>query len=116
MDDALARTGLSKTQLAARAGVSRGTIHNAFTGPVPTATTVAALARALRLDMDTLLELRRVAAGIPDPAAAPKPSSDKPTATISAAPVPMRVGDVPPPATAFQPARTCVRRSTGCVR
>ncbi|WP_431683791.1 helix-turn-helix domain-containing protein [Kitasatospora sp. KL5] len=68
---------LTKTQLAARAGLSRGTVQGAFTGGVvPTADTVAVLARALRLldVQDELLELQRIAAGKAGQAAVPRPA------------------------------------------
>ncbi|MFD8781016.1 helix-turn-helix domain-containing protein [Kitasatospora sp. NPDC059599] len=80
LDDKRAGMGLDKTQLARRAGVSRGTVHNVFAGPVPRAVTVTALARALRLDPDVLLALRRIAAGeAPAPAGAgvPGPAEDR---------------------------------------
>ncbi|MCX4546419.1 hypothetical protein [Streptomyces sp. NBC_01565] len=56
---------LTKTQLVARTNLSRGTVQAAFKpgGPVPSAVTVAALARALRLPDGPLLELQRTAAG-----------------------------------------------------
>ncbi|MFG3384674.1 helix-turn-helix domain-containing protein [Streptomyces sp. NPDC047999] len=59
------RMRLSQTQFAARAGLSRGTVHKAFKAgePVPTTDTVAALARALGLPVGELLALRRTAAG-----------------------------------------------------
>ncbi|WP_432124315.1 helix-turn-helix domain-containing protein, partial [Streptomyces sp. C10-9-1] len=59
------RMRLNQTQLAARAGLSRGTVHKAFKAgePVPTTDTVAALARALGLPVGELLALRRTAAG-----------------------------------------------------
>ncbi|MFE4971316.1 helix-turn-helix domain-containing protein [Kitasatospora sp. NPDC056651] len=65
LEDGLARAGLDKTQLAARTRRSRTTVHEAFRagGPVPSAMTVAALARALRLPADELLDLRRASAG-----------------------------------------------------
>ncbi|MFF7633075.1 helix-turn-helix domain-containing protein [Kitasatospora sp. NPDC008050] len=63
LDDKRAGMGLDKTQLARRAEVSRGTIHNVFAGPVPRAETVTALARALGLDTGVLLNLRRIAVG-----------------------------------------------------
>ncbi|MFJ1933523.1 tetratricopeptide repeat protein [Kitasatospora sp. NPDC088160] len=65
LEGGLARRRLTKTQLANRVKLSRTTVHTAFqlTGPVPSAATVAALARALCLSADELLGLRRVAAG-----------------------------------------------------
>ncbi|MEU4685905.1 hypothetical protein [Streptomyces xinghaiensis] len=64
--DGLARSGLDKTQLAARARLGRTTVHNAlqFGGPTPTAKTVAALARALSLPAEELLALHRSATGL----------------------------------------------------
>ncbi|MET8955504.1 helix-turn-helix transcriptional regulator [Streptomyces sp. NPDC004533] len=61
----LARMRLSKTELAARAGLGRTTVSEAFQtdGPVPSAQTVAALARALKLPVEELLALQRDAAG-----------------------------------------------------
>ncbi|WP_148588716.1 helix-turn-helix transcriptional regulator [Streptomyces sp. WAC01526] len=55
---------LDKTQLAGRAGLGRTTVSAAFQteGPVPSARTVGALARALQLPMDSLLELQLQAA------------------------------------------------------
>ncbi|MFJ7205923.1 hypothetical protein ACIQWR_20595 [Streptomyces sp. NPDC098789] len=62
---ALAEIRMTKTQLAARTGLGRTTVHEAFaTGrPVPSAATVAAIGRALRLPIDRLLELHRQAVG-----------------------------------------------------
>ncbi|MET7606410.1 helix-turn-helix domain-containing protein [Streptomyces avermitilis] len=59
-----ARMRLNKTDLAGRAGLGRTTVSQAFRsgGPVPSAETVAALARALKLPVDELLELQRDAA------------------------------------------------------
>ena len=61
LEDGLAHLGLTKTQLAARAGLGRTTVHAAFQagGCVPSAATVATLARALNLSEEELLELRR---------------------------------------------------------
>ncbi|MFD4712272.1 hypothetical protein ACFWN5_21735 [Streptomyces sp. NPDC058430] len=60
----LATLGLNKRQLAARAALGRTTVSEAFQAdwPVPSAVTVAALARALKLPVDQLLELQRTAA------------------------------------------------------
>ncbi|MGW6455196.1 hypothetical protein ACWF94_04590 [Streptomyces sp. NPDC055078] len=68
--DGLARARLGKTQLAVRAGLGRTTVQEAFQsgGSVPSAGTVAALARALGLPPGRLLELRRAAAGESGPA------------------------------------------------
>lgn len=62
--DGLARAGLNKTQLAARAELGRTTVQEAFQAgkPAPSAETVVALARVLRLPDQQLLDLRRVAA------------------------------------------------------
>ncbi|KUN57221.1 hypothetical protein AQJ46_48325 [Streptomyces canus] len=64
LSDGLARAGLNKTQLAARAGLGRTTVSEAFRGG-GSAQTVAALARALKLPVDELLELQRAAAKEP---------------------------------------------------
>ncbi|MEU3887162.1 hypothetical protein [Streptomyces sp. NPDC029041] len=64
--DGLARVRLTKTQLAVQAGLSRTTVQLAFQAdaPIPpSAETVAALARVLRLPDKELLALRRTAAG-----------------------------------------------------
>lgn len=65
LKDALARKGLTVTQATRRAELGRTTVHEALQpdGQVPTARTVAALARALGLPAEELLELRRIAAG-----------------------------------------------------
>ncbi|MEU3991607.1 hypothetical protein AB0F24_25120 [Streptomyces platensis] len=69
LTDGLARAGLNKTQLAARAELGRTTVQEAFQAgkPAPSAETVVALARVLRLPDQQLLDLRRVAAGEIDP-------------------------------------------------
>ncbi|MGK5693449.1 hypothetical protein ACSNOJ_11215, partial [Streptomyces sp. URMC 128] len=61
----LARARLNQTQLAARAELGRTTVSAAFSPrkPVPSAETVAALADALKLPVQELLELQRDAAG-----------------------------------------------------
>ncbi|MER7461512.1 hypothetical protein [Streptomyces sp. NPDC097981] len=63
--DGLARAQMDKSRLAVRARLSRTTVHGAFSadGIMPSAATIAALAAALRLPIDELLELRRMAAG-----------------------------------------------------
>ncbi|WP_432250739.1 helix-turn-helix domain-containing protein [Streptomyces sanyensis] len=63
-----ARMRLNQTQLAARAGLSRGTVHKVFKAgePVPTTDTVVAVARALGLPVGELLALRRTAVGAGD--------------------------------------------------
>ncbi|WP_310725791.1 helix-turn-helix domain-containing protein [Streptomyces sp. N2A] len=66
LTDGLARSGLTKTQLFAQAGLSRTTVQEAFRADAiapPSAATVAALARVLRLPADELLDLRRTGAG-----------------------------------------------------
>ncbi|MFI5534727.1 ATP-binding protein [Kitasatospora sp. NPDC051853] len=65
LTDGVARTGLTKNQLAAKTGLSRTTIHEALQdgGKVPSATTVAALAKALKMPDAQLLKLRRNAIG-----------------------------------------------------
>ncbi|MEV6742365.1 helix-turn-helix transcriptional regulator [Streptomyces sp. NPDC051104] len=72
--DGLARKGLTVTQLARRAELGRTTVHEALQpgGPVPSHRTVAALAHALGLPEEELLNLRRVAAG-EAPAVRPAP-------------------------------------------
>ncbi|MEU4610238.1 helix-turn-helix domain-containing protein [Streptomyces umbrinus] len=68
--DGLARAGLTKTQLAARAELGRTTVQEAFQAgrQPPSAETIVALTRVLRLPDQQLLDLRRVAAGEIDPA------------------------------------------------
>ncbi|CAM5366972.1 tetratricopeptide repeat protein [Streptomyces abikoensis] len=66
LSDGLATAGLSKTQLAAQARLGRTTVQQAFQADAavpPSAETVAALARVLRLPLPELLALRRKAAG-----------------------------------------------------
>ncbi|TLQ41955.1 helix-turn-helix domain-containing protein [Streptomyces marianii] len=57
----LAGMRLNQTELAARAGLGRTTVSEALSRrkPLPSAHTVAALARALRLPVEDLLELQR---------------------------------------------------------
>ncbi|MFC8093612.1 hypothetical protein [Streptomyces sp. NPDC057301] len=64
MSDALARSRLSKSELAVRVQLGRTTVSEAFNlnAPVPSADTVSALVRVLKLPVDELLELRRRAA------------------------------------------------------
>ncbi|MFF7859415.1 tetratricopeptide repeat protein [Streptomyces sp. NPDC007904] len=59
----LARARLNQTQLAAQADLGRTTVSEALSPkkPVPSAETVAALARVLKLPVEELLELRRTA-------------------------------------------------------
>ncbi|MET9459938.1 tetratricopeptide repeat protein [Streptomyces canus] len=63
LSDGLARAGLNKTQLARQTGLGRTTVSQAFRsdGPVPSPSTVAALACVLKLPQEALLELRRTA-------------------------------------------------------
>ncbi|MEV8597589.1 helix-turn-helix transcriptional regulator [Streptomyces sp. NPDC052012] len=63
LSDGLAASGLDKAQLARRAKLGRTTVSEAFQpgGPVPSARTVAVLARHLGLPLEKLLELRRTA-------------------------------------------------------
>ncbi|MFF8696714.1 hypothetical protein ACF08W_31315, partial [Streptomyces sp. NPDC015144] len=65
LDNGLAHMRLDKTALAGRAGLGRTTVSEAFRagGPVPSGGTIQALATALRLPADELLELRRAATG-----------------------------------------------------
>ncbi|MBK3639888.1 helix-turn-helix domain-containing protein [Streptomyces sp. MBT33] len=65
LEDGLARASLSKAQLAVRAGLGRTTVHAAFQaqGPLASAQTLVALARVLRLPVQQLLDLRRIADG-----------------------------------------------------
>ncbi|MFF4542231.1 helix-turn-helix domain-containing protein, partial [Streptomyces aureus] len=64
LDEARARARLDQTQLASRAGLGRGTVSKALTlrGGVPSVDTVTLLARALKLPVGELLELRSTAA------------------------------------------------------
>ncbi|MDJ0342794.1 hypothetical protein QMK19_23100 [Streptomyces sp. H10-C2] len=64
LENGLAAARLSKTQLAANAKLARTTAYEALRsdGPVPSLETVAALAMALNLPAEELLELRRQAA------------------------------------------------------
>ncbi|MFF4055590.1 hypothetical protein ACFYZ8_05580 [Streptomyces sp. NPDC001668] len=65
LSDGLATLGLIKTEPAGRVGLGRTTVSQAFQtdGPVPSAQTVAVLARALKLPVEELLALQRDAAG-----------------------------------------------------
>ncbi|MFG2030016.1 helix-turn-helix domain-containing protein [Streptomyces sp. NPDC048825] len=64
LHDGLARSPLDKTQLARRTGLSRTTVQLAFQddASTPSARTVSALARALKLPEQEMLRLRRSAA------------------------------------------------------
>ncbi|MEU1466317.1 helix-turn-helix domain-containing protein [Streptomyces sp. NPDC005727] len=71
LEDGQARARLTKTQLALKAEISRTTVHEALRPdrPVPSPETVAALAKALKLPVDELLEVRRRAAAPARPTA-----------------------------------------------
>lgn len=56
---------LTAAQLTGLAGLSRTTLYNFSNGAVPRESTVEALGRTLGMDVNALLELRRVAAGEP---------------------------------------------------
>ncbi|MFE7168411.1 hypothetical protein [Streptomyces sp. NPDC057616] len=64
LKDGLASSGLTKAQLAARSELERAIVSGALRvdGPLPSAQTVAALARALELPVSELLHLQRIAA------------------------------------------------------
>ncbi|MCX5008472.1 helix-turn-helix domain-containing protein [Streptomyces sp. NBC_00638] len=66
LDGGLARMRLDKKALAVRARLGRTTVSQAFQsdGPVPSAQTVAVLARVLKLPAAELLTLQRDAAGV----------------------------------------------------
>ncbi|MFI5534737.1 tetratricopeptide repeat protein, partial [Kitasatospora sp. NPDC051853] len=63
--DGVARSQLTRAQLIAKSGLSRTTIHEALQdgARVPSAATVAALAKALKMPDELLLKLRRGAVG-----------------------------------------------------
>ncbi|MET9915336.1 helix-turn-helix transcriptional regulator [Streptomyces sp. NPDC006476] len=63
LEEARARARLNQTELAGKAGLGRATVGKilASGGGVPSAKTVAYLARALKLPVGELLELRRTA-------------------------------------------------------
>lgn len=65
LEAGLVRARLNKSQLAGQAGLSRGTVQEAFKagGKVPSTFTMAALARVLKLPTGEMQELRRDAAG-----------------------------------------------------
>ncbi|MFD7966716.1 helix-turn-helix domain-containing protein [Streptomyces zaomyceticus] len=65
LDEGRALARLNQTQLARAAGLGRSTVWKALSsgGGVPSVDTVTALARALKLPVGELLELRRTAAG-----------------------------------------------------
>lgn len=62
----LAEQGVTKTALARRAGLGRTAVSEAFnrSASAPSARTIGALGRALRLDVQELLDLRASAAGV----------------------------------------------------
>ncbi|MFD3972734.1 hypothetical protein [Streptomyces cyaneofuscatus] len=64
LEDGLAKSGLTKSQLGTRSGRKRTAVSEAFSAgkPVPSAETVAGIARVLKLPVDELLDLRRTAA------------------------------------------------------
>lgn len=64
LDEGRAHANLNQTQLAARAALGRGTVSKALSpqGDVPSVDTVTKLARALKLPVGELLNLRRTAA------------------------------------------------------
>ncbi|MFE0227816.1 tetratricopeptide repeat protein, partial [[Kitasatospora] papulosa] len=70
--DGLARSRLTKTQLARRTGLGRTTVSQAFSlnSPAPSIQTVAELGRVLKLPVDELLELQRTAVEGPSAAEA----------------------------------------------
>ncbi|MET9452057.1 tetratricopeptide repeat protein [Streptomyces cinerochromogenes] len=80
------------TQLARQAGLGRTTVSKALNQPdVPTARTVAGMAKVLRLDRAELLELRRQAAAEPDePDALGLAGPEEAAGTVDASPA---VGD-----------------------
>jgi transcriptional regulator with XRE-family HTH domain len=65
LNEGLARSGLTATRAATRSRLGRTTVSQALnsSGEIPTARTVAALARVLQLDEQRLLDLRKAAAG-----------------------------------------------------
>ncbi|MFJ9743178.1 tetratricopeptide repeat protein [Streptomyces sp. NPDC101166] len=67
LSDGLATSGLSVTRLARQAGLGRTTVNNALHRQVtPSAQTIARMAKALRLNQEELLALRRQAAAEQD--------------------------------------------------
>lgn len=80
LQDARVRKRLSVIQLAGLSGLGRTTVSAALSDnkPVPTAQTVAALARALHLDAAALLELQRAASTPQATATAPSPGPGVP--------------------------------------
>ncbi|MFF3330436.1 hypothetical protein ACFYWX_12890 [Streptomyces sp. NPDC002888] len=76
----LARARLTKKTLADAVDLSRTTVQEAFQadGRVPSAQTVAALARALRLPVEEMLDLRRTATGEARSTEAPEPGPGRP--------------------------------------
>ncbi|MFG3013721.1 ATP-binding protein [Streptomyces cinerochromogenes] len=84
------------TQLAKRAGLGRTTVNNALNQPdVPSARTVASMAKVLRLDRAELLELRRQAAAERDELDEPRlPGPEEAAGTADADPA-VEDGTVP---------------------
>ncbi|WP_180303585.1 helix-turn-helix domain-containing protein [Streptomyces sp. JV178] len=80
LDEGRAAARLGQTQLAAKAGLSRTTVSKALSprGGVPSVDTVTALAKALRLPIAELLQLRRTAAGPTDAPPADVPGPGQP--------------------------------------
>ncbi|MFD7029222.1 tetratricopeptide repeat protein [Streptomyces sp. NPDC059917] len=104
LNDALASTDQTVTWLAGKAGVGRTGVSNALHKPeVPSARTVAAMARVLELDVAGLLELRRQAKaqergpGGPGPVVAVSAGGERPSGLL--------VGSPPLAASAFQARR-----------
>ncbi|MEU3664572.1 hypothetical protein AB0E77_33310 [Streptomyces sp. NPDC032940] len=75
LTDGLARSGLTKAQLAAQARLGHTTVSQAFspTKPAPSAGTVVALARRLELSVQEMLDLQRAAAGETGPSMDDRP-------------------------------------------
>ncbi|WP_425580117.1 helix-turn-helix transcriptional regulator [Streptomyces polychromogenes] len=80
LDEGRALARLDQTQLARNAGVGRGTVSKALSprGGVPSVDTVTLLARALKLPVVELLELRRTAAEETGAASADVPGPGRP--------------------------------------
>ncbi|MFG2620757.1 tetratricopeptide repeat protein [Streptomyces sp. NPDC048507] len=107
--DGLASSGLSVDFLARRAGLGRTTVSQALhQRKAPSERTVAALAKALKLDVTGMLELRRSAQGLPriPPASSAEPLPPVPAVAVAERPGPgsgLLVGALPLTASAFQP-------------
>ncbi|MDX3526930.1 helix-turn-helix domain-containing protein [Streptomyces sp. ID05-39B] len=80
LEDARARARLNQTELAGKAGLSRGTVSRALSpgGGIPTVQTVARLAGALKLSVGKLLELQRSAVEESDGHLADMPGPGRP--------------------------------------